>query len=330
MANRTILGIDIGHTSLKLSLINNGVVVKCAFSEVPTGLIKEGKIVSIDAMSEIIKATIKNNGIKCSQAALILSEDVSFVRNLNMPVMTKDQLMYNIPYEFDDYITEEAKNYIFDYAMISDVQPGDESMDLTAVATKNDYVDELRLMCRKAGLKLVSLSPAFGAYSGLIRHCSDKLNVPSNEYCFVDLGYDKIRMYMFKGDSFVASREIDTGLATVENIVANNMNVDVHIAHTYLTSNHGNCQSSDFCKNAFASIAVELKRAMNFYNFSNPDSHLEDVWLCGGGALIAPLFDEISENLDMMIHQTSDFIPGVDDSEIAALVFTASGIAMNY
>ena len=34
--------------------------------------------------------------------------------------MTVDQLVYNLPFEFNDYITGERKEYVFDYAVVSD------------------------------------------------------------------------------------------------------------------------------------------------------------------------------------------------------------------
>ena len=38
-----------------------------------------------------------------------------------------DQLEYNLPFEFNDYITGERKEYVFDYAVVSDyATPGDE------------------------------------------------------------------------------------------------------------------------------------------------------------------------------------------------------------
>jgi type IV pilus assembly protein PilM len=76
-------------------------------------------------------------------------------------------------------------------------------------------------------------------------------------------------------------------------------------------------------------MTVELMRALNFYRFSNPDSHLEDIWICGGGACIEPLEKAIEENLDMKIHPASELIPGGDKVENDYTVLQAIGIALN-
>jgi hypothetical protein len=33
-------------------------------------------------------------------------------------MMTTDQLNFNLPFEFNDYITGEIKDYVFDYAVL--------------------------------------------------------------------------------------------------------------------------------------------------------------------------------------------------------------------
>ena len=59
--------------------------------------------------------------------------------------------------------------------------------------------------------------------------------------------------------------------------------------------------------NAYSNIAVELMRALNFYRFSNRDSALEHMWLCGGGAVIEPLGEaqiELPIEADSLTHLT--------------------------
>ena len=81
--------------------------------------------------------------------------------------------------------------------------------------------------------------------------------------------------------------------------------------------------------NAYGTITVELMRALNFYRFSNPDSHLEDIWICGGGACIQPLQQSIAETLDLRIHAAGELLPnGIALEEDYALL-QAIGITMD-
>jgi type IV pilus assembly protein PilM len=80
--------------------------------------------------------------------------------------------------------------------------------------------------------------------------------------------------------------------------------------------------------NAYGTITVELMRALNFYRFSNPDSHLEDIWICGGGACIKPLQQSIAETLDLKIHTASELIPGSQSVEQDYSLLQAIGITL--
>ena len=86
-------------------------------------------------------------------------------------------------------------------------------------------------------------------------------------------------------------------------------------------------QRREECENAYSSIAMELMRVLNFYRYSNRDSNIGDVWLCGGGAVIEPLREAIGEALDLEVHPASEMIPGGKDIENCNSFVQAIGIA---
>ena len=67
---------------------------------------------------------------------------------------------------------------------------------------------------------------------------------------------------------------------------------------------------------------------MNFYRFSNPDSQLGDIWLVGGGAVIAPLRTAIAETLDMTVHSADELVDGGDELEDCNALVQAVGITL--
>ena len=348
LAKKKLLGIDIGYDNMKLALVQNGQVKKTAVIQVPQRLIKEGRVVSPETMGELIRDAMKDNNIRCHDAALVLPNESVFIRNVTMPQMTAAQLEYNLPFEFRDYISDETKNYIFDYAMIS-ASDGDESqeqaadgsentdesgnpsktMEILAVAVQREIIEESRSILRKAGLKLAKAAPTISCYIGLIRNEMRAHPEEVKEYCILDLGYHEIRMFMFKEDRHIASRILEMGLSNLDERIADAYNVDVHLAHTYLLTNHDNCQTGQACMSAYANIAVELMRALNFYRFSNPDTQLSDIWLCGGGAAIEPLRSAIADQLDMQIHLPESLIPGGEEIEDCFKLIQAIGITFD-
>ena len=341
---KSILGVDVGYDCLKIALMSGKKVKKTVQVSMPNKLVREGRVVSTETMGELLRTTMRENGIRCSRAAVAFPNETVFVRNVTMPPMSPDQLMYNLPFEFRDYITDELKDYVFDYATLSgrkkaaepapaDSAPAEEGEDadaveLLAVAAPLTLIEETRAYLRKAGLKLVKAAPAVCAYIELIRSLGSSAESADREYCILDLGYQSIRMYMFKGDRHEVTRVLEIGLSSIDNAIADAYNVDVHLAHTYLLTNFEDCQSKEVCLNAFNNIAVELMRALNFYRFSNPDSQLADIWLCGGGAAIEPLRREITNALDMTIHAAEELLPSGNTVEDAYAFMQAVGITL--
>lgn len=337
---KTILGVDIGHDTLKLALVKGNVVKKVAMKEMPQNLIRDARVISTETMGELIRMTMKENGIRCKNAAISLHHDNVYIRSVTMPLMTIDQLTYNLPFEFRDYISDELQNYVFDYSIINDKdavtdnnevteEDGDNILKLMAVAAPKSIMEETREIMARGSLKLVSAAPSICAFQNLIREFQKRGADPGQEYCIIDMGYNSIRMHMFKGDRHVITRALEVGMRNLDTVIADAYSVDSHLAHTYLMTNYEDCQNKEYCINAYGNIAVEMIRALNFYRFSNQNSKLNDVWLCGGGANIVPLNKALAENLDMKIHSGKELIPARAGDNIDYSLLQAIGIAMS-
>ncbi len=323
---QTILGIDVGHKRLKLALMNGRRVKKVVVLDMPENLVIEGRIVSPETMGEFLRNSIKENGIRAGKAAFVFSGERVYIRPVTMPLMNEEQLLYNLPYEFRDYITEELKDFVFDYAMLS-VNEEENSMDVMAAAIPRQLLEDTRAILRKAGLKLVKAAPVLSVYQNILRAQPVEPDGPK-DYCILDIGYAGIRMYAFKGDKHLATNELETGLHTLNDSIAETYGVDPHIAYTYLVNNYDDCQNKEVCTTAFNNIGVELMRTMNFLRYSMQDSSLNDVWVCGGGADIPPLLKALEENLDMKIRPAGELMTsfGFSNSDEGNAYILAAGI----
>lgn len=356
---KSCLGIDIGKDQLKLVLMKGETIQKAVSVQMPEGLLKEGRIVSVETTGELIRKTMKENKIRCKEAAVVVSSGVCFLRNVTMPEMTADQLVYNLPYEFRDYITDELKKYVFDYSWGSgeelpkakkpkkqpkkkkgEEKPDEKAedseerrgeMELLAAAAPLEAIDDLRLMARKAGLKLTFAAPEVSACENLLHYKLKEESDKDKEYGILDLGSTSSRLLIFKGDRHQVTRIIERGMEQVEELLADSLHIDIHLAHTWLLTNHEDCVNSEICQDAFSQISVELMRALNFYQFSNPDSRLEDIYICGGGASIESMRESLKENLDVTIHDASELMDGLGGgrvSEAPSLWMLAAGTAL--
>ena len=369
---KAILGVDMGYDNMKLALVRDGEVKKTVSVPMPKNMVRDGKIVSAETMSEMVRDAMKENGIRATEAAYVVPSERTYVKTVSLPLMTADQLMYNLPFEFRDYITGEIKDFLFDYAMISETsgkaekkgilsprfgnrgktgrggaknaakeegggRPEEASgdgggedagrMELLAVSVPREEIEGTRALLRKAGLRLTKAAPAMCAYINLIRLNEYGEDDP-HEYCILDLGYQAIRLNMYRGDRHMVTRLLDVGLSTLDEVIADAYGADIHIAHTYLLTNYDGCQEREECMQAYDNISMELMRVMNFYRYSNPDSNITDIWICGGGANIPPLCEAIADTLGLDLHPAGDLIPGHGESERLSSFVQAIGVAM--
>ncbi len=320
MAKRR-LGIDIGANTLKVVLLEENKIMASSIQVLPDHLVKDGNITSLEVLSELIRSICQEMDVKNLDTSIVLSESLSFVRNITMPFMNEEQLIYNIPFEFKDYINDELSDYVFDYAMISDEKEILErqalennelsnTMDVLVAACSKKIIEDMTYLCKKCNLKLKRIIPYAFSYIQLIRQLKDN----HKEYCFIDIGYDSMKLSIYSSDEFKASRRIDVGLKNVDDIISQNKNVDIHIAHTYGMNNFENCLSDDDVMNFFRSMAIEISRALNFYRFNYRDSRLDDVYICGGGSKILPLIQIFKSTLnEYTIHLADELMqaPGM-------------------
>ena len=329
---KTCLGIDIGREQLKLVLMKGETIQKSVSVQMPDGLFRDGRIVSVESTGELIRQTMKEHKIHCRDAAVVIPYAASYLRNVTMPKMTPEQMMYNLPYEFRDYISDELKKYAFDYIQY---EKAEEENEILAMAVPLETLEDLRLATRKAGLRLRLAAPEVSAcetllYRYLLKH--PDVNA-EKEYGILDLGSNSSRLMIFRGYRHQVTRTVEQGMDRVEELLADHYHIDIHLAHAWLLTNHEDCVHSEACQDAFSQISVEIMRALNFYQFSNPGSQLEDIWVCGSSAATESMKERLRENVDVNIRDAVEILEdmqGNGKTDLNSVCFQAVGIGLNH
>ena len=307
-----IVGIDIGENSVKMACFAGNKLKKAVHAELPDSMVSDGKILSMDAMADFLKEMAKENGIPLAGAAVTLPTSEIFTRELTMPAMNEQQLTYNLPYEFRDFLTEEKSKYFFDYSMrdiICDDQGYPTEMRLFACAMPKADVERYREMLRRAGFKLKVLTPVECAYSSLIEGYMARTGEGPTDRCVVNIGHRTTSLHIFHGRDSAGQREIDMGLSQLDDIIAEQCGVVVHVAHSYKETNYSGVLDTQYAHDFYNRLAVEIMKAVNFYHYNNWDSRLEELFLCGGGCGIEPLMSAVGEMTKLKMRSGAELLP---------------------
>ena len=329
MSDKTCLGIDIGNNRAKIAVKKGGVVRRLLVDTVPDGLMKENHIVSYDAMGDFLREMLKKNRISIKKAHLCMPIHEIYIRNVTLPMMNVQQLKVNLPYEFHDYITEDMGKYIYDYAMLPDME-GDGQLHMLAVAASKELISSHQQMAKRAHIKLESIQPANEA---LFRFLKSRIKqTPKGEtpqdFAILDLGDTSLKIHFFTKGQYEVTRSMDFGIGAATERIAEETGQDVHSSRVNLETNGGGVLSAPYLEDVFSDLASRIMRVMNFYNFNNRNNTLEELYYFGGGALVEPFLNTIREAVPLTLRSVSELITKKNKLTEEQILIGAQAIGM--
>ncbi len=314
------LGVDIGERALHAAVCHGEQLKRVLNVELPEGLVRGGQIVSWQAMGDYLRELRRSQRLGVRRVSLVLNGAACCCRRFTTAYMTHEQLRFNLPYEFRDFVTGDKDDYIYDYAVIAVKAGGDgapRDLELMAAAVKRSLMAELERMFRRAGFRLTAAVPVETAYSGLLRAGGDRA---AHSHCVLDLGHTGVRLYMYSGDAYETLYTLEPGCGALIEAVAEGAGVDVHLAASYLEAGYNGCARLPRCLDVCGAIAGEAARALNFYRFGS-GGEPNHVHICGGGCRNEALVETLKSVLPLPVEDMSECMPAagrVEPSEASA------------
>lgn len=307
---KTRLGFDIGNYSIKIAAITKA---GTSFYEIPLPehMMQDGAIQTPNAFSEFLKKERRRLKFPKGECALVLPPQQVICRTVTMPKMSTDQLMLNLPYEFSDFIQDDVDKFFCDYAVCEpcEGEGGDQMTVMAAAAAKAQLLSYVRMFAG-AGLKLRVLLPQEMALIGLVQQYRKENPGSPLEYCFVDIGQESVKVTVVQNDRIQARRTIRPGCGSIDQAIAEQMGVSLFLAGSYKSGNYQNVLDSRECREVCNTIAIEVLKVLNFYQYNYRESHLDGICLIGGGSCVAPLREAIRNMVDLPVLPVKRLIPG--------------------
>jgi len=330
MAKKNLLGIEFGSSRLKIAEVKGDKVVRFVKEDMPERIIQNGEIIAWDALQEFLGEVFKKNKFTSKNVALVVPDTMTYTRRLSVPLMTEKQLKVNLPYEFHDFIAEGKENYIYDFAVVNVLQDENETdtgLDILAVAVSKELMSNYTELFKRMHLKLTMAAPQCLAFGSLMKHIDPEQ--AEKDYAILDLGYSATRINIFSEGVFDTTRSIELGCQALARKVAELLGCDEHIAALYLVQNTNNIMNSESIRDVCSDIAVDVMRAVNYYSYEKRDNTLESIYVCGGGAMIPQLLDELRDNVPLQIIPLAEFADEDIDEDTLISGPGAAGICWN-
>ena len=201
------IGLDIGSHSIKLvglKKTSKGPFLTCfGMKKIPQSIDKE----DISSISLLLKDLSEEVDIKTKKVRLTVSGSGIHIRRMTMPSIPKKELIKALPWEMKEHLPFPVETARMQYHILGEfVQDGAKKLDLLTVACPTDLIDRTLSIVNGAGLQPVHLDvSAFALWNTLFAY--DRLKI-GETIALIDLGSEKMSLYLFKDEILQFSREI--------------------------------------------------------------------------------------------------------------------------
>lgn len=120
-------------------------------------------------------------------------------------------------------------------------------------------------------------SPANAAPSGSIAAAEEK----RKDYAVLSLEYSRDRLHFFSNGAYEITRNLGITEKQICEVIAQNEGVDIHIAQLMLDRNQNHVLEQEQVSDLLQSVATEVMRVMNFYNYNNPRNTIDAIYYYG-------------------------------------------------
>lgn len=303
-----IFGVDVNDESLrivKLKKRRRGFGV-ASFNEVEVkpGIIKDGVIQNQDALAKIVALacrSVTGKKLGTRYAIISLPEEKSFSQVIQMPVMTRQELVSAVPLEAENYIPLTIDKVYLDFDVIDShvQQPRTGHLDLLINVMPKTIVDSYVACFKKAGL----LPCVLEIESQAIARALVKGGEATAPVIFIDLGNANTSFIIYCGHSIhftssipISSRQLTQAIAKKLDITpkkAEELKVKYGLTSKRIEKKYDILGA--IMEPILSDLADQIKKYIAFYKdhvghqYFSSDGNIEKIILCGGGANLKEL-----------------------------------------
>lgn len=121
------------------------------------------------------------------------------------------------------------------------------------------------------------MAPLNAAPSGSIAAAEEK----RKDYAVLSLEYSRDRLHFFSNGAYEITRNLGVTEKQICEVIAQNEGVDIHIAQLMFDQNQNHVLEQEQVSDLLLSIATEVMRVMNFYNYNNPRNTIDAIYYYG-------------------------------------------------
>jgi type IV pilus assembly protein PilM len=308
---KDILGIDIGSGSVKLvqlkpqksgyTLINLGIL------PLPPEAIVDNALMDSSSIVETVKNLIKSLNIKEKEIACSVSGNSVIIRKILLPSMPPEELEDQIQWEAEQYIPFDINDVNIDFQLLSQDDHDLSKMNVLLVASKKDIINDYVTVFNEAGLKLVVMDVDSFSVQNVFELNYD--TDPEDVYALINVGASIMNINIVKGGISLFTRDVQMGGNLYTEEIQKQFGLSRDEAERVKLT--GESQEPEHLSDVIGrindTIAIEIRRSLDFYNSNAGEGKISKIYLSGGCSKTPKLCDAVNERLGMPVELLNPF-----------------------
>ena len=311
-----LIGLDISTSGVRLvELADAGKGVlrleRYASEPLPRGVVVDGNIENIEAVSDAVLRVWKKSGTKVRHVALGMPPAAVITKKIILPAgLPEDQLEVQVESEASQYIPFALDEVSLDFDVIGPAANSLDDMEVMLAAARREKVEDRVAIAEAAGLSATVMDiESYAARAAVVRATEGLPGSGSGQIvALFQIGAQSTHIsVMLDGDTVYEREQPFGGTQLTQDIVrAYGLSFEEAEARKKagdLPDNYGSDLLAPFLENA----ALEVTRAIQFFFTSTPYTRIDQIWLAGGCALVPGLLDIIASRTRIASSVVSPF-----------------------
>lgn len=313
---RLLVGLDIGSSAIKVVQLKETkggyVLQKCGMKPLEPEVIVDGTVMDEGRVVAAIKELMDEQGIKQKNVAISISGHAVIVKKISLPPMPDEELEGQVKLAAEQYIPFDINEVNLDFHVLHPGDQGDEGdgqMSVLLVAAKKDKVNELCELVKTAGLTPVVMDvDAFA-----IQNMHD-VNYPTSKgevTTIVNVGASVMNINIMRNGASLFTRDIPLGGNKYTEAIQRELGLSFEEAEEIKKGTRKRAGSEEsvhmVLDSVNAEVAAEIARTVDYYKSTTGEGEVERLLLCGGGAKVMGLVEQLQERMQITVDVANVF-----------------------
>jgi type IV pilus assembly protein PilM len=308
---KEVVGVDIGSSAVKLVQLREAKggyqLQKIGLLPLPPEAIVDNTLMDSSSIVETIKNLLHTLDIKVKEAVCSISGNAVIIRKISLPVMPVEELEDQIHWEAEQYIPFDINDVNVDFQILSADEQDPSKMNVLLVASKKDIINDYLAVFAEAGLKLVVVDVDSFAVQNAYESNYDP--DPNEVVALVNVGASIMNLNIVRGGVSLFTRDVQMGgnLYTEEIQKQFGLNSEDAEQMKLAAAASDDARLQEIVQRVNDTIALEMRRSLDFYNSTAGEGRIAKVYLSGGGAKTAQLVESVQQRLSLPVELLDPF-----------------------